>query len=391
MKSVLGCLCLFLSVLAAPAMAAPQLHIPQINAAAGSVVVVPVFLADANQLSAVDFSIDYDESVLTPASQPFLRGDLLKGHTVGIGEDSGTATLLIYSSSLETFGSNSGILVQLVFRVSAGAQGGTTALEVRDLKGLSSQGSPIDVSASDGSVAVNSESNAPEPGENRQVFAQVANGSFTGGSFDVRTFFVNRTSARATGRIQFFKEDGEPLSVGLTDGRRGSEFSFALAPGGSNLLQTDGQGTFGVGYAVLTSSAPLGGTLLFALHSPGGGTLAEAGVGSSVESAHFSIPVLFQAHSSDTGIAFANPSSETANLTLLLKDAEGRAVQTVDDQSLAPGAHLARFSKEFFESTLGSLTEFHGSIEVISSAPIFAVALKQQGALLTTFPVVTLP
>jgi hypothetical protein len=371
-----------------PLFGAPQLHVPQVNAAAGSTVVVPVFLEDATQLSGVDFAIDYDTAVLTPADQPFVRGDL---------QEAGTVRLLVYSSSLKDFTTHSGILVQLLFHVSEAAQGDTTDLELHDLKGLSAEGVSVDVSGENGSVMVNDESNPPELGENRQVFSQVANGTVPedfpglgGDSFDVSMLFVNRTAASSTAQIGFFHEDGSPFALGLKDGRQGSEFSFILPPGGSTLLQTDGQGDFGVGYAVLTSSAPLGGTLLFALRTPGGATITEAGVASSVQSGHFSIPVLFQAGSSDTGIAFANPLSETADLALVLKDANGVVLETTD-RSLGSGEHIASFSTEFFKSSLESLSEFHGSIEVQSSIPVYAIALKQQGAMLTTFPVVTLP
>ena len=55
-------------------------------------------------------------------------------------------------------------------------------------------------------------------------------------------------------------------------------------------------------------------------------------------------------------------------------------------QDLGPGEHLPRFVDQFFDLT--GEAEFQGSIEIVASGPVSAIALKQKGALLTTFPVI---
>ena len=116
--------------------------------------------------------------------------------------------------------------------------------------------------------------------------------------------------------------------------------------------------------------------------------LTEAGVGASPLAEHFSIPVLFQAGAANTGIALANVSEAGVQLPLVLQGEDGIEVdRTVIN--LASGEHLPRFATEFF-SSIAVQSDFQGSIEVWASSTIAAIALKQQGSLLTTFPVIVL-
>ena len=165
-----------------------------------------------------------------------------------------------------------------------------------------------------------------------------------------------------------------------------SVFTFTVAPGGSVFLQTDGSGDLSAGYARLSATAPLGGTVLFASRDAGGNILTEAGVGASPLTDHFSVPVLFEAGTANTGIALVNVLKEGVEVTLVLKDEDGAEVaRTV--LNLGAGEHLPQFANEFFD-VLNERADFRGSIDVWASAAVAAIALKQQGALLTTFPII---
>ena len=161
-----------------------------------------------------------------------------------------------------------------------------------------------------------------------------------------------------------------------------------MAPGESVFLETDGSGDIAAGYARLISTAPLGGTLVFTTSDDADNVLAEAGVGASTVAQHFLLPILFAAGGSNTGIALANVATEEAEITLVLRASSGEELAR-ESIFLDPGEHLPQFADQFFD-TLAGLDEFEGSIEVWSSEGLSAIAIKTQGLLLTTFPVVVL-
>ncbi len=80
----------------------------------------------------------------------------------------------------------------------------------------------------------------PSAGQNEIVFPQVANGQFAGGSFVTTLVFVNRSEADAVGEIEFFRSDGSPFALTLTDSRTGSSFDLEIPAAGALFLQTDG-------------------------------------------------------------------------------------------------------------------------------------------------------
>ncbi len=121
-----------------------------------------------------------------------------------------------------------------------------------------------------------------------------------------------------------------------------------------------------------------------------GAVLSEAGVGASPVSQHFSIPVLFEAGVTNTGIALANVSGQNAQDILLeLVDSDGTVLST-QMRDVEGDHHEALFANQFFLE-LDAMGSFEGSIRVWSPVDISVVALRQQGLLLTTFPSAELP
>ena len=139
---------------------------------------------------------------------------------------------------------------------------------------------------------------------------------------------------------------------------------------------------------MLDATGPLGGTLIFTQRDAGGNVTSEAGVGASPVGTRFSIPVLFDQGGANTGIAFVNSSSQTIQITLIRRDEAGMELEQ-EMITLEPGQHSPKFATELFDQLAG-VAEFQGSIEITSSAPISAVALKLEGVLLTTFPVIVI-
>ena len=283
-----------------------------------------------------------------------------------------------------------GSVVSIVFDVAAGAAlDASTTLKLSQVLASDTLGGPVAITSTNGSLTISDEGNTPSEGQNQLIFSQVANGTFDGGSFIVTLIFVNRTAAESNGRVRLFQSDGTPFVVTLTDGTSDSSFEFTVPAGGSVFLRTDGSGTLAAGYAVLDATGPLGGTLIFTSRDTDGSVTSEAGVGASPVDTRLSIPVLFdQSAGTNTGIAFVNFSSETVQITLIRRDESGMELEQTM-VTLEPGEHSPQFATELFDQ-LSGVAEFQGSIEITSSTPISAVALKLQGSLLTTFPVIIL-
>ncbi len=380
-------LMLFLAM--SPLLAAAELGIPSIKAQAGTKFLVPITLSGGQNIAGLQFRVRFDANLVSaPGGLIPIPGDLLAGHTVGANPEGNELNVAIFSSSLAPFNTGSGTVAYLILQLSGTAGAGVaTPLQLVGAQACDANGENVVLTTHDGSVTNSAQLDSPADGANELVFPQVANGSFPGGSFLSSLLVVNRTAATVTARVRFYKSSGALFSLRLSDGRTGSEFPLTVAEGGSALLQTDGSGGLEVGYARLAASGPVGGTILFSQLDSSGHTLVEAGVGASPAGTRFVIPVLYRKGASNTGVAFANISSVAADLDLALRDKTGAAVETAPVH-LAPGEHLPKFATELFGS-LGARDDFAGVIEAESATPVSAVALKLQGAILTTFPVIS--
>ena len=359
-----------------------------VNALPGSKVVVPITISGGQDVSALQFTLEFDSETLTVVDSPPLRGSTLVDHVVGVNTQDGSTTFVVFSGSLAPF-QGTGVLLSVIFEVAESAQDGATVeLPLDAVEASDSDGLFVNVLGVDGSIRISDEGNLPADGENELIFPQIGNGSFPGGKIAVLMVFVNRTEAASNGEISFFKSDGSPFVLKLTDGREDSTFGFSVAAGESVFLETDGSGDVSAGYARLISTAPLGGTLVFTTSDDSETVLAEAGVGASPVAQHFSIPILFETGSSNTGITLANVATGQAEITLVLRDSSGEELARITI-FLEAGEHLPQFADQYFD-TLAALEEFQGSIEVWSSVAVSAIAIKTQGLLLTTFPVVVL-
>lgn len=147
-----------------------------------------------------------------------------------------------------------------------------------------------------------------------------------------------------------------------------------------------------VGYCVLTSdvgsSVPVG-SALFSYRNSSGVLVSEAGVGAA--EAIRSGRIFVDEIGTRTGIALVNPSAQTANVTLILRDSAGdESART--QLPLAARQHVARYVSELFTSRPSNFT---GSLTFESDQALTAVTLResqnaQQEPLYTTLPVLDL-
>ena len=220
-------------------------------------------------------------------------------------------------------------------------------------------------------------------------FAHLADG---GGQTTLLT--LNNLSAQtANGTAQFTGSDGNPLVVSV-DGIAApvSQVVFNIPPAGSISIQTLGDSAVGLpGWARVESDQPITGSSIFQFSNANGTILFEAGVGDAVAigRANLFVSLLSGAQPAtffSTGVAVANPSGETATITLrLFQNGNEIASQTL---TLDPNEQLPRFIDQLFPQQLGGVAQFEGTLVIESNIPVVITALRTQGGLqMSSFPV----
>ncbi len=364
----------------------PTLSVQSVTAAPGDIATVPIRISGAQDVTALRFELSFDPTVLTLVEpRSATPGELFTNHSLGSTRQANRVSVLAFSSSAEPLSSSEGVLAKLHFQVAPDALGSVLSkLHILTAQVSDSSGGSQSVRTVDGEIAIISQSSAPGDCECEAVFPQVANGEFTGGNFITTLILVNKAEQKPRAQIVFTRSDGSPFDIRLTDGRTGPVFNLDIPAGGALFLQTTGQGPLGVGYARVCSTGPLEGTLIFTALTSTGKASSEAAVANSPIGNDLSLPALVE-ETADTGIAVANVSGLQAQVSLILSDPDGSVVET-KGFDLAAGEHFALFAGEIFASLAGR-PPFQGTIHILSNRPIAAVALKQEGILLTTFPV----
>ena len=245
-----------------------------------------------------------------------------------------------------------------------------------------------------------SASSAPPPPPVIQTFyyPQIADGSQTNGVFWKSTIFLYNPSATDTaiGTVTFAKSNGASFPIAFLNeagqpANSGNTISFNLGPGMTRKYVSSAGQALEVGFATVTSSAIITGTAIFSEFAPNGQLLGEAGVpagGAVTRQAIF----VDRSGGFNTGVAYANPGSTTASITLQLLDANGVAVLPASTLNLGPGEHRAAYiglAGQLFPTA----PAFTGTMQIASNVPLTVIALRFDPtfALFTTLPPVPLP
>jgi len=214
-------------------------------------------------------------------------------------------------------------------------------------------------------------------------FAQFVDGVKGATRLASRIVLINRSDTAAAEVVLTLRDDeGRPLVVDLNGEIVPGVKSLTIPAGGMRVLETDGAGAWTVGSAVVRSTQPLAGVLLFS------GTDGRAGVGAAEEmTGSIAAPVDNDAAGgAHTGIAAVNLEEQATSLTLELLDSEG-AVLASSSVSLPPGGHLARFLHEFpWQPAAPNVTSLRGLLRVTPTGRISATVLLVRPAQLATLP-----
>lgn len=216
----------------------------------------------------------------------------------------------------------------------------------------------------------------PVYAQNEYFLPQIANGTYSGGSFRVTFVVVNNSDQSAIVAIQLTDDLGLPMAVTIPGFGTQSTIALNLPAGASRLLQTDGSGELKAGAARITSTAPIGVSAVFAVYDSSGNFQTEAGVGSSTPASEFVIPV-DTTGDFNTGFALFNQGQQNASLTFSLYSLAGNPSGSTT-LTLNATRHLAQFvagAGQLFPASTG----FRGTLVVTSTTPITAVTLRQNG------------
>ena len=205
------------------------------------------------------------------------------------------------------------------------------------------------------------------------------------GSTTVTVAFTQQNSANTATSAS---GAGSPFNIAWADQNgnavpgSGNSVTFQLAGQQTQVLISTAAGAYAGGFATVTSSQPVNGTAVFSEYDGNGKLIGEAGVPAATAVATQSIFVDTIGY--NVGVAFANPGTGPANLTLSLVDTTGKVVASAQ-QTLGPGNHNAAFTSQFFPSVT---TPLAGTMLISSSAPLVAVALRFNPAftIFTTLP-----
>ena len=134
----------------------------------------------------------------------------------------------------------------------------------------------------------------------------------------------------------------------------------------------------------MQSDQNLSGSAIYGLLDGSGNSVTE--VGSPASLALLSMSVFAQnGATTSTGIALANPNSNPANVTLILRDANSNQLSQTS-VSIAAMGHLAEYATQMFSSLPPG--EFEGKIDVISTQPLVGLTLRQRGSVFTSLPII---
>jgi hypothetical protein len=191
-----------------------------------------------------------------------------------------------------------------------------------------------------------------------------------GGGWQTTLTYINYSSQPVQCQTSFLTDSGDPLLIPFGSAPSSGR-SDALSAGGSIHQEstTDPGSALVGGWAKTQCTGAIMANLVYRLYQQGI-ALAEAAVSAvPVPSTKF---VTFA--SNTTGVAFANPSQQSAIVTFNALDTTGAKIGT-GTLTLPPGTHGAAFAGQ-----LTGVQNFTGSIQILATVPIVSLSLDFEAA-----------
>ncbi len=191
-----------------------------------------------------------------------------------------------------------------------------------------------------------------------------------GGGWQTTLTYVNYSPQSVSCQTSFLDDLGSALTVPFTDGAV-SIRSDNLVPGASLHVQPQADpSAAGSGWARAQCTGPIKASLLYRLYGSDGAPLGEAGV-NAMPAPSREFVTFGQIH---TGVAWANPSQDTAAITIAALDGATGLSQGSYTFPLGANGHGA--------NNIGPLlnlpSTFTGSIQITSTVPIVSLSLNAE-------------
>jgi hypothetical protein len=219
-------------------------------------------------------------------------------------------------------------------------------------------------------------------------FPQVVNGK---GEVAYRSTIIltNPGYFPVTGSLHFNRSDGSPMPVKI-NGNQSAGHSFSLSAQGTLFLEAAASGQLEIGYASLTADHCLGAVIIYSQFDAADGNLqTEVAVAAALPSRDFWTFVEYE-EGYNTGLAVANVNSSDSNLEYRLKPGSNPGgIMERGPISLQPGrqrADMLSGQNQMFPDFTGT-----GTLQVRSTNPVPAVALRITARTMTALPVVPVP
>ncbi len=189
--------------------------------------------------------------------------------------------------------------------------------------------------------------------------------------------YINYSQDPVTCQTHFIGDDGGALMVSFPGSGPVDDRTDVLRPGGTVHEETnvDVNGPLAPGWALAACSGPVKASLLFRGYDNSGAPIGEAGVNAAPLAARRFVTFAEQAAGQlGTGVAYANPSPATADVTFTARDTAGRIVARAS-RAVSPGGHGAQNMASLF-----GVASFNGSLEVTSTEPIVSLAINTEAS-----------
>jgi hypothetical protein len=202
-----------------------------------------------------------------------------------------------------------------------------------------------------------------------------------GAGFSTQAMLANSGTATATVKVEFFNQAGASFPVPLEGGSKSSE-TLTIAPNDVMSLATDSSeranSTLEVAWGIATSNAPLNVFSLFDDGPSGTSITGAVGAQSTPAAKTFRFPVSVGGPTGFTaGVAIANPSSSTADVTVMVLNADGSTKGSFT--KTLPADNQTIFTLNGQGISFGS-SLFTGSVAICSTEPIGLVTVGFEGA-----------
>jgi sugar lactone lactonase YvrE len=229
-----------------------------------------------------------------------------------------------------------------------------------------------------------------QPGSNSVIFFPQF---VDGGGYTTSIMLLNNSNETETGLFQIYDVDGNQFVVNQVWSTPSSLFSYSIPAGGAFHFQTDGwRASAKVGWVQLIpdagTSTPVGAEVFG--YNPADVLVTESGVPATVSTTHARVYVDTSALH-NTGLAIANPTNTSANITLNAFQIDGltRIGTSNVPVYLSANGQIAHFAGEFIA---GLPAGFTGVLDITSPNPFAALTLRslyneRNDFLLATFPV----